>query len=260
MDIARTVGVNGGIQNPSVLKKEIDLLRNDVHNTKEPYDLHMMDVIGNINDNYVQSNDHPSPSSRSSHDGGSTPVHREYQRLEPLYEAFVCPLTKQVMRDPVTLESGQTYERVAIERWLEECRENGREPVCPITSQQVTAPAKPSIALRNTIEEWTARNDLAHIDIATNLLSADSSESDVLYGLKDLQQLCRKNKSNKYRIRNAGLLPLIVERLKNGADVRIRALRTLHILVEDDDDNKVCLSPCSFNITQKSSKWLISLT
>jgi hypothetical protein len=242
MDIARSAGVNGGIQNPSVLKKEIDLLRNDVHNTKEPYDLHMMDVIGNINDNYVQLNDHPSPSSRSSHDGGSTPVHREYQRLEPLYEAFVCPLTKQVMRDPVTLESGQTYERVAIERWLEECRENGREPVCPITSQQVTAPPKPSIALRNTIEEWTARNDLAHIDIATNLLSADSSESDVLYGLKDLQQLCRKNKSNKYRIRNAGLLPLIVERLKNSADVRIRALRTLHILAEDDDDNKVALA------------------
>ncbi len=135
-----------------------------------------------------------------------------------------------------------------------QCRENGREPVCPITSQPVTAPSKPSIALRNTIEEWTARNDLAHIDIATNLLSADSSESDVLYGLKDLQQLCRKNKSNKYRIRNAGLLPLIVERLKNGADVRIRALRTLHILAEGDDDNKVCLGRCSFNITQKSSK------
>jgi hypothetical protein len=243
MDIARMVGVDALNRNPSVLKKEIDLLRNDVHNTNEPYDLHMMDVIGNIYDNYVQSNDHPSPSSRSSRDGSSTPMHREYRKLEPLYEAFVCPLTKQVMQDPVTLESGQTYERAAIERWLEQCRENGQEPVCPVTGQPVTAPPKPSIALRNTIEEWTARNDQAHIEIATSLLSADSPESDVVCGLKDLQALCEKNKLNKYRIRAAGLLPLIVDRMRNGGpDARIRALVTLRILAEDDDDNKLALA------------------
>lgn len=30
----------------------------------------------------------------------------ERLRVEPIYDAFVCPLTKQVMRDPVTLENG----------------------------------------------------------------------------------------------------------------------------------------------------------
>lgn len=33
--------------------------------------------------------------------------------------AFVCAITKEVMEDPVILvETGQTYERQAIEQWL----------------------------------------------------------------------------------------------------------------------------------------------
>eukprot|EP00961_Rhodomonas_salina_P173653 2341958-Rhodomonas_salina.1 len=33
--------------------------------------------------------------------------------------AFVCPITDDVMRDPVIAADGLTYERDAIERWLE---------------------------------------------------------------------------------------------------------------------------------------------
>lgn len=237
MDIARSVGVDDLSRNPAGLKNEIDLSKSDAQETKEPYDLHMMDVIGNIYNNYVHSNGQPSPSD----DLGAFPNHREYRRLEHLYEAFVCPLTKQVMRDPVTLESGQTYERVAIERWFQECRDNGRETVCPITGQLVTAPPKPSIALRNTIEEWTSRNEQARIDIARILITGEASESDVLYGLKDVQALCRKNRLNKYKVRNAGLIPQIVDRLKNGDEARVRALVTLRVLADDDVDNKVRL-------------------
>lgn len=221
------------------MESEIGFLKRDMQESKDPYDLHMMDVVGNVYNNMVQqhsSNKEASPSE----DPTTLPNHREYRRLEPLYEAFICPLTKQIMREPVSLENGLTFEKSAIERWFQDCRDAGKETTCPVTGTVITSPPKPSIAFRNTIEEWTARNEQARIGIAKVLLTSEASESDVLYGLKDLQVLCRK-KSNKYRVRSSGLIPQIVDRLKNEKDVRVRALVTLRILAEDDEEAKVCL-------------------
>ena len=32
---------------------------------------------------------------------------------------FVCPITQEIMRDPVILSDGHTYEKTAIEKWFE---------------------------------------------------------------------------------------------------------------------------------------------
>ena len=37
---------------------------------------------------------------------------------EEVPPSFVCPITQEVMRDPVATVDGQTYERSAIEHWL----------------------------------------------------------------------------------------------------------------------------------------------
>eukprot|EP00252_Welwitschia_mirabilis_P017769 TRINITY_DN3943_c0_g2_i1.p1 TRINITY_DN3943_c0_g2~~TRINITY_DN3943_c0_g2_i1.p1 ORF type:complete len:807 (-),score=145.87 TRINITY_DN3943_c0_g2_i1:275-2695(-) len=165
--------------------------------------------------------------------------HYEFKHLEPLYESFVCPLTKQIMQDPVTLENGQTYERSAIERWFKECEENGKKPSCPMTGTELNSTTlNPSIALRNTIEEWTARNEQAQIELARSSLTLQSSEEDVLHVLKDIQHLCSKN-INKDRVRSAGLIPMIVDLLKSRTEkVRCAALETLRVLAENDEDNK----------------------
>ncbi|CAK9863245.1 unnamed protein product [Sphagnum jensenii] len=237
MDIARTVGIEDLSQDPSAFRSELELLKQDVEESQNDEDLHMMDLIGNMFEIWLQSNAQPSLS-----DDTQT-VHPSHKRLEPLYDTFICPLTKQVMQDPVTIDSGQTYERSAINRWFQECLENGRPTVCPITGQQVQTTLKPSLALRNTIDEWTSRNEQSRVDIAGQLISAaDSSKEDVLFGLNDLQALCHKNRFNKYCIRSSGLIPVIENRLKNGAEngveVRCTSLATLCLLVEDDDDNK----------------------
>jgi hypothetical protein len=244
MDIARTVGIEDLSQDPSAFRSELELLKQDVEESQNDEDLHMMDLIGNMFEIWLQSNAQPSLS-----DDTQT-VHPSHKRLEPLYDTFICPLTKQVMQDPVTIDSGQTYERSAINRWFQECLENGRPRVCPITGQQVQTTLKPSLALRNTIDEWTSRNEQSRVDIAGQLISAaDSSKEDVLFGLNDLQALCRKNRLNKYCIRSSGLIPVIENRLKNGAEngveVRCTSLATLCLLVEDDDDNKVMTLLCA---------------
>ncbi|XP_024970635.1 U-box domain-containing protein 44-like [Cynara cardunculus var. scolymus] len=164
----------------------------------------------------------------------------ERQYIEQIYDAFICPLSKQIMRDPVTLENGQTFEREAIEKWFNDCKENGRKLVCPLTLRELkTMDMNPSIALRNTIEEWNARNDAVQLDMACKSLTPGSVESDILQALKFIQQLCTKNLSNKHIIRNAELIPMILDMLKSTSrKVRCRALETLRVVVEDDNDNK----------------------
>ncbi|XP_019150842.1 PREDICTED: putative E3 ubiquitin-protein ligase LIN-1 [Ipomoea nil] len=64
---------------------------------------------------------------------------------------FVCPITTQIMYDPVTLETGQTFERKAIQEWLD--RGNS---TCPITRQKLmnTRLPKTNYVLKRLIASW----------------------------------------------------------------------------------------------------------
>ncbi|CAM8917319.1 unnamed protein product [Rhodiola kirilowii] len=168
----------------------------------------------------------------------------ERRHFEPIYDTFLCPLTKQVMRDPVTLETGQTFEREAIERWLRECRDSGKKLVCPLTLKELkSTDLNPSLALRSTIEQWAARNEAIQLEIARGTLSMSSSETDVLQVLKYVQQICLKTQSNRSVVRNAELIPKIIDQLKSSSlRVRCKALETLRVVAKDDDDNKEILA------------------
>ncbi|KAK1418553.1 hypothetical protein QVD17_27698 [Tagetes erecta] len=68
---------------------------------------------------------------------------------------FVCPITTHIFNDPVTLETGQTYERKAIQQWLE--RGNS---TCPITRQKLhsTQLPKTNYILKHLIASWKELN------------------------------------------------------------------------------------------------------
>ncbi|KAJ7966983.1 RING-type E3 ubiquitin transferase [Quillaja saponaria] len=170
--------------------------------------------------------------------------HFERLHIEPIYDAFVCPLTKQVMRDPVTLENGQTFEREAIEKWFKECKESGRKLVCPLTLRElISTELNPSIALRNTIEEWIARNEASQLDMARKSLILGSQENETLQALTYVQYICQRSQSNRHIACDAGLIPMIVDMLKSrSCKVRCRALQTLRIVVEEVADNKEILA------------------
>lgn len=169
--------------------------------------------------------------------------HFERFHIEPKYDSFVCPLTKQVMRNPVSLENGQTFEREAIEKWFKECRESGRKLVCPLTLKELKSTyLNPSIALRNTIEEWTARNEAAQLDLARRSLNLGSPESDVMQALKFIQYSCRTSRSIKHVLHNSEFVPKIVEMLKSSSrKVRCKTLETLRVVVEEDSETKVVM-------------------
>ncbi|KAG2428161.1 hypothetical protein HXX76_011841 [Chlamydomonas incerta] len=70
---------------------------------------------------------------------------------------FVCPITQDVMRDPVIATDGYTYERSAITDWL------ARKAVSPLTNAKMPGGNTliPNHNLRSSIMEWKQKNGLA---------------------------------------------------------------------------------------------------
>ena len=64
--------------------------------------------------------------------------------------SFVCPVSGELMADPVTCVDGHSYEKECILRWFRESRVTS--PVTGIALDSATV--FPNHALRNAIEEW----------------------------------------------------------------------------------------------------------
>ncbi|KAH7431414.1 hypothetical protein KP509_08G047000 [Ceratopteris richardii] len=68
-------------------------------------------------------------------------------------QEFVCPISLQIMSDPVIISSGQTYERVCIEKWFEEGHDT-----CPKTQQKLThLVVTPNYCVKGLITSWCER-------------------------------------------------------------------------------------------------------
>ncbi|KAL0428700.1 UNVERIFIED_CONTAM: U-box domain-containing protein 44 [Sesamum radiatum] len=156
------------------------------------------------------------------------------QPLEPL-SSFYCPITKEVMVDPVETPSGHTFERSAIMKWLSEAD----EPVCPLTSTPLdTSMLRPNKTLRQSIEEWKERNTMITVaSLKSRLLSGQPEE--VLHCLEQLKDLCEQREAHREWLVFENYIPSLVELLcvKN-RDIRNRALLILCLLVKGNDDAK----------------------
>ncbi|KAI3908231.1 hypothetical protein MKW92_027472 [Papaver armeniacum] len=94
---------------------------------------------------------------------------------------FVCPITSNIFVDPVTLETGQTYERKAIQEWVE--RGNS---TCPITRQklQSTQLPKTNYVLKRLIASWQEKNPRPiHIQPSNSLSKPDQIVLDAMKSL-----------------------------------------------------------------------------
>lgn len=90
--------------------------------------------------------------------GGSVKRQRKGLITQEIAETFVtvpkdfsCPISLDVMRDPVIISTGQTYDRSSIARWMEE-----GHCTCPKTGQMLEHNHRlvPNRALRNLIMQW----------------------------------------------------------------------------------------------------------
>ena len=74
------------------------------------------------------------------------------QSLPPSAEPpddYLCPITQELMSDPVLAADGHAYERQAILQWIE------RKATSPMTGEALTTPqVTPIHILRRQILEW----------------------------------------------------------------------------------------------------------
>lgn len=78
----------------------------------------------------------------------------EQQQVEiPTY--FLCPISLELMQDPVALITGITYDRSSIEKWIE----TNKPHTCPVTRQPlIDLILTPNHTLRRLIQSWCAAN------------------------------------------------------------------------------------------------------
>ncbi|XP_015962903.1 putative E3 ubiquitin-protein ligase LIN [Arachis duranensis] len=79
-------------------------------------------------------------------------------------DEFICPLTGTVFEEPVTLETGQTFQREAIKAWFEKGNRT-----CPVTGNTLEFVAMPltNLILKRVIDKWKSES----LDHLLNLAS-----------------------------------------------------------------------------------------
>ncbi|KAL6216259.1 hypothetical protein ACLB2K_009482 [Fragaria x ananassa] len=105
---------------------------------------------------------------------------------------FVCPITGQIFSDPVTLETGQTFERKAIQEWLK--RGN---TTCPMTRQPISTTAQlpnTNYVLKRLITSWKEQHpelsqECAYYETPKNSFQR-SSVKEVPSGTTTPQRIC----------------------------------------------------------------------
>ncbi|KAJ1273564.1 hypothetical protein BS78_06G291400 [Paspalum vaginatum] len=126
--------------NPSFLALVPNDLR-PIHPSIHPPYIGTAKLIPAETDRRMEEDPHPHPHPHPQAEAEAEP---------PCY--FLCPISLQIMRDPVTLPTGITYDRHAIERWLLAAA------TCPLTKQPVPADCDPTPnhTLRRLILSWQA--------------------------------------------------------------------------------------------------------
>lgn len=155
--------------------------------------------------------------------------------IQPL-NSFLCRICGNVMVDPVSLCTGTTCERAAIEAWLDSGARTDPETgeVLEDTSLRSNLP------LRQSIEEWRELNYCLNIR-SSNAKLLSGVDSSVEEALSQMQGLMRDNSINKDWISIGGLTDIIIsilERSRN-KDVKRKILITLKDIVEGHARNKV---------------------
>ena len=89
---------------------------------------------------------------------------------------FMCPVTLELMKDPVLASDGHSYERKAIELWLSK---NDSSPVTnlPLPNKGLV----PNHALRAAIEEYVSKNKEVEVKVEVKAAAAPAGRSECTF-------------------------------------------------------------------------------
>lgn len=161
--------------------------------------------------------------------------------IEPLYDAFICPLTNEIMTDPVTIDSGVTCDRRAIEEYIERFSDSSEPVYCPVTKMTMQSKTMVSNAsLKSVIEEWTTRNEAMRVRIARTALSLSTADTMVLEAIHELKLLAKLRVKNRELMHKIGVTKFLARLLDNhNGQIQFDALKLLCLLAEDEEGKDI---------------------
>ncbi|KAG7011115.1 U-box domain-containing protein 26, partial [Cucurbita argyrosperma subsp. argyrosperma] len=142
---------------------------------------------------------------------------KEAAAHETIPHLFRCPISLDLFKDPVTLCTGQTYERSSIQKWLA-----SGNLTCPVTMQKLHDTSfVPNNTLRHLISQWLQMGDQIspHCVSAIDSMAAlrtklESHEFSYEYKLQVLQRvriLCEQFPSRNSCFVQFGFLSVLLE-------------------------------------------------
>ncbi|XP_058762809.1 E3 ubiquitin-protein ligase PUB23-like [Vicia villosa] len=168
---------------------------------------------------------------------------------------FLCPISLQLMNDPVTVSTGITYDRQSIEKWLFSSKNN----TCPVTKQQLLHDHQnlliltPNHTLRRLIQAWCTINSSYGVEriptpkppttktlIEKHLKEAsDSLDSPhlLIQSLRKLKATASESETNQRCMESAGAVEFLASIVtKNNTCCSSSTELTETTILENDDD------------------------
>ncbi|XP_038970976.1 U-box domain-containing protein 15-like isoform X1 [Phoenix dactylifera] len=138
---------------------------------------------------------------------------------------FLCPISLEIMTDPVIVATGQTFERRSIQIWLD-----AGHRTCPKTRQTLShLSLAPNYALRNLILQWCEKNKVELLKKETDLDSEAADHEEEISSLvedlssihldkqrravKKIRMLSKENPDHRLAIAQNGGIPALVSLL-----------------------------------------------
>ncbi|KAJ0976620.1 hypothetical protein J5N97_012094 [Dioscorea zingiberensis] len=140
---------------------------------------------------------------------------------------FRCPISLEVMRSPVSLCTGVTYDRTSIQRWLDSGNTTCPATMLPLPSTDLV----PNLTLRRLISLWSLPDDRSKTpptDLLRDLASA-GRPSELLAFLSDPD---RDEFDKQSLTASPSFLPAICSLL--GSDANDDAVRVLALVLTVD--------------------------
>ncbi|KAL4574423.1 hypothetical protein LXL04_021255 [Taraxacum kok-saghyz] len=153
---------------------------------------------------------------------------------------FLCPISLELMRDPVIVSTGQTYERSYIQRWID-CNNT----TCPKTQQKLkNTTLTPNYVLRSLITQYCITHNIQQPTLLTNrkLKSEDIQAMESILrnlqshsihqqrtALSEIRSLSKRSTDNRILLAQAGAIPILVS-LLNSQDTLIQENAVTSIL------------------------------
>ncbi|KAG7546709.1 U box domain [Arabidopsis suecica] len=165
---------------------------------------------------------------------------------------FRCPISLEIMSDPVILQSGHTFDRVSIQQWID----SGNR-TCPITKLPLSENPSliPNHALRSLISNFAhvspkessrPRTQQEHSQsqsqaLISTLVSRSSSNASKLESLSRLVRLTKRDSLIRRKVTESGAVRAALDCVDSGNQVLQEKSLSLLLNLSLEDDNKVGL-------------------